>query len=324
MAESLLENDDTIGFCTLIETTQSGLFASGCYIESEPPEDDEFWFSVSVPTTESPIYLDLSRLIEATTGRIPKNLQDAAPIVIEIKQTEKVTAWPSERQAKFASRLVNQFLRAYEHTYFDVFVPRHLLDGRPVLLVTPNGCRALEYTPTVLDLDDALFDYLPSHPDIEQIHLSFLMGKPHLISPSWRIIIDGVRHFESGNMREAVVCAVSAAEILASPAVERWLQQLTLSGGGDGLRNAVREMGNPLRFDLCLSSVYSRAFADIEQEARQELLAQLRNMNSLRNRAVHEGEEPDPQAVATALRTAATFVSKIWLAECETDFANSR
>ncbi|WP_437954410.1 hypothetical protein WME76_22715 [Sorangium sp. So ce119] len=323
MPESLLD-DDNIGFCTLIETTKSSLFARGCNLGSEAVQSEDFWFCVCVPTTESPTRLELFRLIEEAAGRVPRNLRDATPILVEIQRDDPILAWTSERQAKLASSLVNRFLRAYEHTYFDVSVPRHILDGRPVVLITPESCRALAYTPKVLDLNEALIHYLPGHQDIEQAHLSFLMGSPDLMTPSWRIVIDGVRHFESGNMREAVLCAVSAAEILASPAVERWLQQMTLSGGGDGLRNAVREMGNPFRFELCLSTVCSRAFADVSQQEKLELLTQLRNMNSLRNRVVHAGEEPDPDAAAAALRTAARFVCKIWLAEFETDSANSQ
>jgi hypothetical protein len=45
------------------------------------------------------------------------------------------------RQALVANRiattfLINRFLMAYEHTFFDIMVPRHRLDGRPILLVT--------------------------------------------------------------------------------------------------------------------------------------------------------------------------------------------
>jgi hypothetical protein len=123
-----------------------------------------------------------------------------------------------------------------------------------------------------------------------------------------------VRHFESGNLREAVLCACSAAEIVASPAVDRWLEGMTLNGGGEGLRNAVREMGNPVRFDLCISTACKDAFADLSQNEKLSLLTQLRNMNGLRNRVVHVGEEPDSPAAAAALQAAAMFVCKVWLA----------
>jgi hypothetical protein len=200
MPESVLD-DDNIGFCTLIETTKSSLFVRGCHLGSEPPQNEDFWFGVCVPTTESPTHLKLFRLIEQAAGKVPRNLRDATPILVEIQRNDEIMASPPERQVKFASTLVNRFLRAYEHTYFDVSVPRHPLDGRPVVLVTHEACRALTYTPKVLDLSDALVHYLPGHQDIEQTHLSLLMGDPRQVTPSWRIIIDGVRHFETTGRR---------------------------------------------------------------------------------------------------------------------------
>jgi hypothetical protein len=170
----------------------------------------------------------------------------------------------------------------------------------------------LKYTPVVLNLDDALSHYLPSHTDIEQLHLEILMGSPESISPSWRILVDGARHFENGNFREAVLCACSAAEIVASPAVGKWLEEKIIAG--DNVDNAVREMGNPLRFNLCLSGACTDAFAAFDTSKRAELLAELRNMNSLRNRVVHRGEEPEAPATAAALRAAAAFVCATWLA----------
>lgn len=313
MADSILDHDDYVGFCTLIETTKSQLFSQGCDITSEPQEDNHFWFSACVPISDSSQFAQLRRIIDESSDRFAPKLVDATPILIQVSRTVGILGSDSERQAKFASALVNRFLRAYEHTYFDLSVPRHRLDGRAIVLITPQIYYPLKYTPVILDMTDALNAYLPGHVDIEQLHLQLLMGSPEAISPSWRILVDGVRHFESGNFREAVLCACSAAEIVASPAVERWLNGNTLTGGGDSVRNAVREMGNPLRFELCISGACSNAFADIDKKEKVSLLAELSRMNSLRNAVVHRGEEPEPSAAAGALRAAATFVYRDWL-----------
>ncbi|HEU4694336.1 MAG TPA: hypothetical protein VFS23_38475, partial [Vicinamibacterales bacterium] len=60
-------------------------------------------------------------------------------MLIEIKSDENaVTNSDPQQQAKLAHTLANRFLRAYEHTYFDVLVPRHRLDGRTIVLITPE------------------------------------------------------------------------------------------------------------------------------------------------------------------------------------------
>jgi len=182
-------------------------------------------------------------------------------------------------------------------------------------LVTPAGQRPLAYVPVVLDVDDVLDSYLPPHVDVESAYLSHLMGAPDRISPSWRILVDGARHFESGNLREAVLSACSAAEIAAVPAVENWLRKSTLSRDADATRNAVRELGNPLRFDLCIAGACTEAFVSTDPGLRADLLVQLRRMNSLRNAIVHRGAEPEAAAAAAAIRAATSFVCQIWLSQ---------
>jgi hypothetical protein len=312
--EEILEGDEYLGLCTVIEITKSRLFSVGCEVAAELMRDDDLWFSACVPSINARLYSQLLSLVENSAGQIALAYREATPILIQIKRTEGFLALDAERQAKLASVLVNRFLRAYEHTYFDLFVPRHRLDGRSIVLLTPQGTVSLKYTPVTLEMDDVLDEYLPSHVDAERIYLESMMGAPETITPSWRIVVDGARHFEGGNLRETVLCACSAAEIIASPAVERWLRKNTLEGGGGAVRTAVREMGNPLRFDLCISGACTSAFEDIGADGRAELSAALRRMNSLRNAVVHRGEEPESAAAAEAIHAAAKFVCKMWLA----------
>jgi hypothetical protein len=184
MPESLLDSDENVGFCTLLETTKSSLFTRECSIMSEPPSNDSFWFDVCVPTTGSSMSLKLLELINHTDSKVPTELKDGTPILVQVERNEELLSWTPERQAKFANALINRFLRAYEHTYFDLLVPRHRLDGRAVVLVIAETHSALKYTPTLLDLDEVLIHYLPPHMDVEQDHLSMLMGSPEIISPS--------------------------------------------------------------------------------------------------------------------------------------------
>jgi hypothetical protein len=311
ISEPILESDENIGFSTLIETTQSSLFSRPRLVHSDSFDEDAFWFSVYVPLAGSSDFVRLSQLVE-NGGVRSAAMKSATPILIEIAHDEQLLNSTPEKQAKFAHTLVNRFLRAYEHTYFDMLVPRHQLDGRVIVMITPPTHKVLAYSSITLDLSEFLAEYLPSHVDIEQEHLTFLMASPEFISPSWRILVDGARHFEKGDVREAILCACSAAEIVASPAVERWLEGNTLSG--EGVKAAVREMGNPLRFDLCLSGACSDAFSDFDESERTALLADLRRMNRLRNAVVHQGQEPEAAEAAAALRSAASFVHQLWLA----------
>jgi hypothetical protein len=317
MCESVLNLDENLGFCTLIEITKSRLFSHGIHVSPEDFHDNDYSFSVSVPPLNSREFVQLWSILRENSNPQNQELQGLTPILIEVSSNENILSWSSERQSKFASNLANRFLRAYEHTYFDVWVPRHRLDGREIVLVTSEKQNRLEYDPVLLDIDDILIDYLPSHIDTEKMHLGYLMASPDSISPSWRILIDGVRHFENGNLREAILCACSSAEIIASPLVEKWLNGNTLIGSRNVVENAVREMGNPLRFEFCISGACSNAFSDLDDKERRELLKELHQMNSLRNKVVHQGNEPDVNAVANALRFAAKFVSKSWSATLE-------
>jgi hypothetical protein len=314
MSEPLLEYDDTIGFCTMIETTKSRLFTSGCDATADTDESGSFWFRVSIPRQDSAEFDRLQRLIQEHQGHQRVAAANLTPALIEVRLEERIANRSAQQQAELAHSLTNRFLRAYEHTYFDLLVPRHRLDGRTIVLIAPDSHRCLDYVPVVLDLHEVLDSYLPAHMDVEGLHLSILMGSPHHISPSWRILVDGARHFESGNLREAVLCACSAAEITAVPAVEEWLTKNTMERDTGAVRNAVREMGNPLRFELCIAGACTNAFAALDQTVQADLLSELRRMNSLRNSVVHQGTEPDADAAAAALRAAASFVCQVWLA----------
>lgn len=317
MGESVLDFDENLGFCTLIEITKSSLFSHGIYVDSLDFHDSDYSFSVSVPPINSSKFVQLCNIIRENRIQQKQEMQGLAPILIEVSSNEDILSWSSETQSKFTSNLANRFLRAYEHTYFDVSVPRHRLDGREIVLIMHEKQKRLEYNPVLLNIDDILIEYLPNHIDIEKVHLGYLMAHPESISPSWRILIDGVRHFENGNLREAILCACSSAEIIASPLVEKWLNGNTLIGSRNVVENAVREMGNPLRFELCISGACSNAFSDLDDKERRELLKELHQMNSLRNKVVHQGNEPDVNTVANALRFAAKFVSKSWSATLE-------
>lgn len=313
MLHSLLDSNDTVGFCTSIERTSSRLFTYGLDVTSENFVDETNWFRAFIPAPNSAEFNQLHGVLTSLQGQPKLDSYGSCPIFIEVPGGN-VLDWTAQRQAKHANTLINQFLRAYEHTYFDMSVPRHRLDGRAVFMTAPETDSLIHYAPIILDLGDALDHYLPGHIDIEKLHLEYLMGSPEAISPSWRILIDGARHFENGSYREAVLCACSAAEIVASPAVEGWLSAVTVSGQSDIVRNAVRELGNPLRFDLCISGVCTDAFSSLDEPARADLLSELRRMNALRNAVVHRGEEPEPGATIAALRAAAAFVCTTWLA----------
>jgi hypothetical protein len=317
MDDPVLNFYDSVGICTFIETTSSRLFSRGCDTTADVVSEDGFVFSISVPAIGSAKFDQLSTLIRRHAVESQRDPSGASPVLIEVDQDTNVLSLDAQRLANLAHVLVNRFLRAYEHTYFDMLIPRHRLDGRTIVLLAPEGPRRVDYSPVALDLGDILDHYLPPHVDAEPVSLAYLMGSPDAISPSWRILVDGARHFDSGNLREAVLCACSAAEIAAVPAVEAWLEQSTLRRDADSVRNAVRDMGNPLRFEFCISGSCTRAFQGISENDRLELLTELRQMNTLRNRVVHRGAEPDAVAAAAAIRAAALFVCKMWLCELE-------
>lgn len=317
MDDSILNNDGMVGFATLLEATSSRLFSQGCSVTSEVMDDTGVAFSASVPPVGSRDFGRLNDLIRQHCADERFEPHSAWPLLIEVDLTVIVVPQNQQQLANFIHVLANRFLRAYEHTYFDLAIPRHRLDGRTIVSIGPDASRRLDYEPTRLDINAVVDHYLPPHPDVEQLNLGYLMASPDAIGPSWRILIDGARHFESGNLREAVLCACSAAEIAAVPAVEQWLGQSTMRRDSDAVRNAVREMGNPLRFELCVAGACTGAFLAMSQDERVDLLTELRQMNSLRNGVVHRGTEPTAAAAAAAIRAAARFTCQIWLRQLE-------
>lgn len=315
MDDSILNNDGTVGFATLLEATSSRLFSQGCSVTSEVMDDMAIAFSASVPPVGSRDFGRLNDLIRQHCADERFEPQSAGPLLIEVDPSVVVVPQDQQQLANFIHVLANRFLRAYEHTYFDMAIPRHRLDGRTIVSIGPDPSRRVDYEPTLLDINAVLDHYLPPHPDVEYLTLGYLMASPEAISPSWRILLDGARHFQSGSLREAVLCACSAAEISAVPVVERWLGSSTLRRDSDAVRNAVREMGNPLRFELCIAGACTDAFQTMQQDDRVELLTELRRMNGLRNGVVHRGTEPTAIEAAAAIRAAAVFTCQIWLAQ---------
>jgi hypothetical protein len=123
MGGSVLNFYDSVGICTFIETTSSRLFSRGCDTTADVVSEDGFVFSVCVPAIDSAKFDQLSTLIRRHAVESRRDPSGASPVLIEVDHDTNVLSLDEQKLANLAHVLVNRFLRAYEHTYFDIRFP---------------------------------------------------------------------------------------------------------------------------------------------------------------------------------------------------------
>ena len=99
MLHSFLDSSETIGFCTLIERTNSRLFTRRLDVTSESFSDETDWFRVFIPASESAEFNQLDGILRSLPNGPSPDTYGSYPILIEIPSAN-VLEWGVQRQAR--------------------------------------------------------------------------------------------------------------------------------------------------------------------------------------------------------------------------------
>jgi len=135
---------------------------------------------------------------------------------------------------------------------------------------------------------------------------------PNFIELNWKLFCESINHFMRGSYREVFINCCTAIEIIISPAVETWLLSKTQTKPKKKTETAVRDLGNPVRFEIYFSVVNPEIFALLTKEEKIDLLNELKGMNTLRNKVVHQGLNPKVQDTIRAIQNTGKFLKLLW------------
>ncbi len=147
------------------------------------------------------------------------------------------------------------------------------------------------------------------HSDI----VDMLAAEPGSVRLGWRLLGDGIRHYNEGNYREAVINCCSSVEVEVTPALQEWLSEKTVTGARDHIVNATKEMGNPLRFEVFFKSIADEALTIYPKAERLRMLEDLKSMNATRNKVVHEGRDATGGQAESAVSVSGRLLRALWI-----------
>jgi len=89
MSDSILGYHDTVGFCTLVETTASRLFIHGCDAAADTDGNGDLWFAVSIPRGDTAAFAHLRRVLDEHEKQSRLAPANSTPMLVELNADER-------------------------------------------------------------------------------------------------------------------------------------------------------------------------------------------------------------------------------------------
>lgn len=241
-------------------------------------------------------------------------LDTRIPFILELSK-EYVEANGRSNVAGRVANFINHHLRAVERIFLQFGLPRFRLDRRPLLHRSAESEKwtRLEYAPWEIDYETIFSEHSLMGESGRGDIVSLITGHVENSDPAWNVFGDSIRHFREGSFRETVITCCSAVEILASPAVETWLSEQTVTGAKEYIESATRELGNPLKFEIFMKSINPKAFTIYEKTERENLLIGLKKLNTIRNKVIHKLYQPTEEEAREAIISGGLFLRALWI-----------
>jgi len=212
---------------------------------------------------------------------------------------------------KFIAHLID----CIEHIYLEIGVINFRLDGRSILFKNSRSSdwRLLGYTKQTIDFAEVFEEYSLMN---DTGHYDVVCGEAAemgVLELPWRLLIDSIASFEAGRFRGCVINAWSSVEVEITPAVRDWLSQNTFTGASEYLNRVMIELGNPLKLEIFFKSAKADVISTLPEAKQATLLGQLKWLNTIRNRVVHDGQDVSPDEARKAIRVAGLLLRLLWV-----------
>jgi len=262
-------------------------------------------------------YNEFAKMLEFMPKRkdaTTKYLQTRIPLVMEIEQ-KYFKSKENNKLVKTLSVFINHFLTCIEHVYLSIGLPRFILDGRKIFWKPANtdAWEGISYDVSIIPLDQIFLEYSlmndQGHTDVA----CMLIADINSIKTNWRLLVDGIGYYYEQAYREVCINCCMAIELEISPQVHSWLKEQTVTEPKQAIQNAVREMGNPLRFEIFFKKIAYDALRIYTVKETASLLQKLKSLNSIRNKVVHDGYEPNEHESSEAILATGRFLRAMWV-----------
>jgi len=137
------------------------------------------------------------------------------------------------------------------------------------------------------------------------------------LEPNWTLLIDGIRFFYEGNFRQTLISCCTSVEVTVTEPVRIFLESLTFTKAKDLVDRLILEMGNPLRFEIYINSVNPEPFKIYDIPELNDLIANLKFLNTTRNKVAHRGYLPSVSEAKKSIEAASMFLRAPWIYERE-------
>jgi hypothetical protein len=212
-------------------------------------------------------------------------------------------------------QFINHFIVVTEIFTTSFNLPKFKMDGRLILCRPDNksAWKKLDYQYNEINYH-AIFEEFSMIG--ETGHWDLIMGYAGNIDSielSWKLLCNAINQYYQGNFREVLIDCCSAIEIEVSPKISEWLIKCAGTGAKDSIGNAVREMGNPLRFSIYMKTIRPNPFTENLTESESKVLfSGLCKTNSTRNHVIHEGYTPTKKEAIDAIHNTGKFLRYDW------------
>ncbi len=212
-------------------------------------------------------------------------------------------------------RFVTHLIDCIEHIYLAIGKVQFKLDGRVIFYkkADKDDWRILDYQKRVINLEEIFQEYSllgdTGHYDV----VCMEAGREDAFETSWQFVIDAVDAFDSGHYRGSVVYACSAVETEVGQIVRKWFEANTLTSPEDLLDTAMRDLSNPMRFEVFFKLEKDSSLAVLSDDQRISLLNQLKWLNAVRNKVIHSGHIVNALEAQRAIRAAGILLRLRWV-----------
>lgn len=308
-------------FLTSLEVNSSKHFFNGKKMftpyDSHRLDAEEYDYEIIIypPSEEEYQYLEKSLDIN-NKGDFHGTFKYLTHVPIWIKLQKEYFKSSKKLEVELAE-FINNFLTLHQYFYNDYGVPTFKLDGREILhkLGLEERWKKLKYD-SLIDID--FFEHLQesivygeASPDL----VSMLTAKKKPLEFNWTLLLEGIKAFYEANMRQALINCCTSLEVTISEPIKNWLLDLTLTKSKDPVSQLFFDISNPLKFEFYVNTINPEPFKIYEKEELKKILADLKSLNSLRNRVAHDGHKPSLNDAKTAIESTSKFLTALWVFE---------
>lgn len=245
------------------------------------------------------------------------------PFHIEIDQAFFTQNTSDDALASRLHTFMAHFIDCIEHIYLEIDVIKFNLDGRPILFEDPisHNWRRLKYTEQRINADEIFEEYSllgeSGHRDV----VSLEAGSKKPMELCWQLLVDSIASFESAHFHGCVIYACSAVEVEVVPVIQDWLAENTLTKPSEHLEKTLTDLSNPIKFEIFFGCGKVDALDVLLPKQRASLLAELKWLNTTRNKVIHSGYDVGPKEARRAIRAAGLLLRVLWVHKQQQTFS---